>query len=228
MPLRDMVADGLGKPAILENDASDACWGEFAVGAGKDVSDMVFLTLGTGIGGGIVTNGELVRGFDGNGAELGHLIMYPGGRLCGCGQKGCVEAYASASSTARRAAEALKEGAQSSLQEIMKENGEVTCKDVYDHLEQGDEFAKEITEGTGLALGLLCINMLHATEPQKIVFAGGMIAAGDVLLESIRRHFKENMWTVKDEPTEICFATFGEDAGIIGAAALAEHELGGK
>ncbi len=223
-PLRDMVAEKLGKPAILENDANVACWGEFAIGAGRDINDMVFFTLGTGIGGGIVSNGELVRGADGNAAELGHLLIYPDGRLCGCGQKGCVEAYASANSTAARAREAVEAGGQSSLKKVLEQNGEITCKDVFEHSAQGDALAKEITEGTAKALGLICVFMLHTTGPKKIVFAGGMIAAGDLLLESIRRHFKEQIWNLKQEPLEICFATLGEDAGIIGAAALAIHE----
>ena len=114
----------------------------------------------------------------------------------------------------------------------MQENGRITCKDVYDHLAEGDELAKKITDETAKALAVLCINMLHTTEPSRIVFAGGMIAAGDVLLDRIRgdvlldriRHyFNEHIWTLKKETVEICFATLGEDAGIIGAAALARH-----
>jgi glucokinase len=125
-PLRDMVAHKLGKPAILENDANAACWGEFVLGAGKDVTDMVFFTLGTGIGGGIVSKGKLVRGTGGNAAELGHTIIYPDGRLCNCGQKGCVEAYASASHTAQRATEALQAGKPSSLKRLLDQNGQIT------------------------------------------------------------------------------------------------------
>jgi glucokinase len=222
-PLRDMIARKLGKPAILENDANVACWGEFAVGAGKGSGDMVFFTLGTGIGGGIVSNGELVQGVGGNAAELGHIIIYPDGRECGCGQKGCVEAYASASYTARRATEAIQAGAESSLKKLLDENGEITCKQVYEHLAAGDGLAKKITDETAKALGLICINMLHTVEPKRFVFAGGMIGAGDLLLDRIKHYFNEYIWTLKSEPVEICFATLGEDAGIIGSAALAQH-----
>jgi len=131
IPLREMVSAQLGnRPAVLENDANVACWGEFAMGAGKEIEDMVFFTLGTGIGGGIVSRGELITGFDCNAAELGHIILYPDGRLCGCGQKGCVEAYASANSTAARANEALQKGGKSSLCQPFTENGEVTSKNV--------------------------------------------------------------------------------------------------
>ena len=223
-PLRDLIGkNGLGKPAILENDANVACWGEFAVGAGKDVADMIFFTLGTGIGGGVVCNGDLVRGVGGNAAELGHVIIYPGGRKCNCGQRGCVEAYGSANSTAARAIEAIKAGGESVLEVVLEKNGTLTAKDVYEHSDAGDELAREVTEGTAEALALMCVNMLHTTEPAKVVFTGGMIAAGDSLLSRIQYHFRELVWTLKEEDLEICFAMLGEDTGIIGAAALAEH-----
>jgi glucokinase len=223
VPICRMLNEKLGAPVVFDNDANVACWGEYAVGAGKGVKDMVFFTLGTGIGGGIVSNGELLHGCDENGAELGHMIIYPDGRPCNCGQKGCVEAYGSADSTARRATEAIQAGAKSSLQKVLDEKGKITSKDVYKHLAAGDKLAKEITDGTAKALATTCINMLHATEPKRIVFAGGMIAAGDALLNRIKYFFDEHIWTLKKETVEICFATLGEDAGIIGAAALARH-----
>ncbi len=222
-PIRQMLSDGLHCPVVFDNDANVACFGEFTAGAGKGVTDMVFFTLGTGIGAGIVSDGKLLHGSGGNAAELGHTIIYPGGRLCNCGQKGCVEAYASASNTAKRAAEALNAGEKSSLKKVLDENGQITCKDVYDHLKTGDKLAKKITDETAKALAILCINALHATEPQRIVFAGGMIAAGDILLNRIKDYFSEQIWKLKKETVEICFATLGEDAGIIGAAALAKQ-----
>ena len=222
-PLRDMIAAELDAPAVLENDANVACWGEFTEGVGKDISDMVFFTLGTGIGGGIVTEGRLLTGSDYNAAELGHIIIHPDGRLCGCGQKGCVEAYASASSTAARAIEALSQGGKSSLRDILDQNGKITCKAVFAHAESGDQLAAEIVDATAKALAIMCINMLHTTEPKRIVFSGGMIAAGDFLLNKIKKHFDDQIWTLKPEGLDICFATLGEDTGIIGAASLAKH-----
>ncbi len=221
VPIKKMLSERLGAPVILDNDANAACWGEYVAGAGKDVNDMVFFTLGTGIGGGIVSDGKLVHGCGENAGELGHIIIYPDGRKCGCGQRGCAEAYASAGSTAKRAAEAIEAGAKSSLKEVLERNGMITCKNVYEHMAKGDTLAREITDGTAKALGLLCINVLHAAEPKTIVFAGGMIGAGDVLLNRIRDYFNEHIWTLKKETVEICFAALGEDAGIIGAAALA-------
>jgi glucokinase len=222
VPIRKMLSDKLGgKTIVFDNDANVACFGEFVAGAGKGVNDMVFFTLGTGIGSGIISEGKLLRGSGGNAAELGHTIIYADGRLCNCGQKGCAEAYASASNTAKRAAEAIEAGENSSLKKLLDEKGRITCKDVYDHLKAGDKLAKKITDETAKALAILCINTLHATEPQRIVFAGGMIAAGDILLNRIKDYFNEQIWKLKKETVEICFATLGEDAGIIGAAALA-------
>jgi glucokinase len=223
VPISKMLNEKLGAPVVFDNDANVACWGEYTMGAGKGVKDVVFFTLGTGIGGGIVSDGELVHGCDENGAELGHMIIHPDGRKCNCGQKGCVEAYASADSTARRATEAIEAGAESSLKKVLDEKGKITSKDVYTHLAAGDKLAKEITDGTAKALAITCINMLHTTEPKRIIFTGGMIAAGDALLNRIKYFFDEHIWTLKKETVEICFATLGEDTGIIGAAALARH-----
>jgi glucokinase len=223
VPICKMLNERLGAPVVYDNDANVACWGEYTVGAGKGVKDIVFFTLGTGIGGGIVSNGELIHGCDENGAELGHMIIYPDGRSCNCGQKGCVEAYASATSTAKRATEAIEAGAESSLKKVLDEKGKITSKDIYEHLATGDKLAKEITDGTAEALAITCINMLHTTEPKRIIFTGGMIAAGDVLLNRIKEFFDKHIWTLKKESVEICFAMIGEDTGIIGAAALARH-----
>lgn len=221
IPIRDIISKQLNKPVAFENDANVACLGEYVVGAGKGVSDMVFFTLGTGIGGGLICNGQIVHGFNDNAGELGHIIVQRGGRLCGCGQRGCAEAYASANSTAKRATEAIEAGAESSLKAVLEKNGLITCKNVYEHLAAGDELAKKITDETAEILAVLSVNMIHVTGPAKIVFAGGMIAAGEPLLNRIKHYFNKYIWPLKPELVEICFATLGEDAGIIGAAALA-------
>ena len=223
-PLRKMLTDRLKKPAVLENDANVQAWAEYVAGAGKGTTDMVLIALGTGIGGGIITKGELVHGFDNNAGEIGHIVTYPGGRKCPCGQMGCVEAYASASSTARIATEALKNGTQSSLKKLLDKNGEITCKDVYDHLAAGDKLAKEVTDQTAEALAILCVNLLHITAPQRIIFFGGMTGAGNLLLDPVKKFFKKNIWTIKEEKVELCFAQLGDNTGIIGTAALARHE----
>jgi glucokinase len=224
VPITKILKEKLGRPVILDNDANVACLGEFVAGSSENIKDMVFFTLGTGIGSGIISDGKLLHGSGDNAAELGHTIVKINGRLCGCGQRGCAEAYASASNTAKRATEAIEAGAKSSLQAVLKERGQITSKDVYEHLAKGDELAKKITDETAEALAVLCVNALHCTEPAKIVFAGGMIAAGDILLNRIKYYFRQHIWKIKQEDTvEICFTTVGEDAGIIGAAALAKE-----
>jgi len=219
--LRAEISSKLQIPALLNNDANVACWGEFWMGAGKDVKDMVMFTLGTGIGGGIISNGELMTGCDDNAAELGHIIIEAGGRRCGCGQLGCVEAYASANSTAARATEALDQGRPSSMEKVRKQNNAITCKDVFDHAAAGDKLANEIIDGTAKALAQVCINMLHTTEPAVIVLAGGMIKAGQVIADRVSDYFQKMVWTIKKEPTKICLAQLGGDTAIIGAAGLA-------
>ncbi len=221
--LRGEVSGRVDIPATFENDANVACWGEFWMGAGKDVSHMVMFTLGTGIGGGIIAGGELIRGCNDNGAELGHLIVVPDGRLCGCGQKGCIEAYASANNTAVRAQEAVAQNSASSLANIMRQNGVLSCKDVFDEAAGGDQTALEVVDYTTKIIAIACVNMNHATEPQIAVMAGGMIKAGDFLLDKVRRHFNDLMWNLKGETTEILLAELGADAAVIGAAGLAMH-----
>jgi len=221
--LRAGVSGKLQIPAILNNDANVACWGEFWMGAGKDVKDMVMFTLGTGIGGGIISNGELLTGYDDNAAELGHIIIESGGRRCGCGQLGCVEAYASANATAARAIEALEQGRPSSMEKVRKQNNTITCKDVFEHAAAGDKLANEIIDGTAQALAQVCVNMLHTTEPEMIVLAGGMIKAGTLIADRTAHYFQKMVWTIKKEPTKICLAKLGGDTAIIGAAGLALH-----
>lgn len=221
IPIRKMISDKTSKPCIIENDANTACYGEYVCDPDPSSDNMVFFTLGTGIGGGIILDGKLVHGTEDSGGELGHIIIRPGGRLCGCGQRGCVEAYASASSTARRATEAVIACEPSSLKDVLEQKGRISCKNVFDHAANGDKLAGKIADETARDLATICVIMRHVTEPHKFVFAGGMIAAGEPLLNAIKRHFADIIWSMKKEDVEICFAKLGEDAGIIGAAALA-------
>jgi glucokinase len=222
-PIKKILSDKMGVPVVFENDANAACWGEFVAGAGKGVKDMVLITLGTGIGGGVVSNGCLLHGFEDSAAELGHTIIYPGGRVCGCGQRGCVEAYASANATASRCVEALKDGRSSSLQGLLADKGGITSRHVFEYVEAGDELAAEIADGTARALAILCVNLVHTTGPELILFSGGMTAAGEALISRIRRFFDELIWTSRREHVKIALAALGEDAGIVGTAALARE-----
>ncbi|HBR18749.1 MAG TPA: glucokinase, partial [Phycisphaerales bacterium] len=127
--------------------------------------------------------------------------------------------------TAARATEAIAAGGKSSLQKIIETNGQISCKDVYEHSAAGDELARQITDETAKSLATLCINLLHITGPRRIIFYGGMIEAGELLLEPIRKFFNEHIWKIRKESIELCFAALGAEAGIIGAAALASYEF---
>ena len=221
VPLRDRIKEMTAFPTTLENDANAAAWGEFWAGAGRGTRHMVMFTLGTGVGGGIIANGRLLRGHFDNAAELGHTIIQPGGRQCGCGQKGCLEAYASASYTARRATEAVEAGEASSLAEVLQTQGEITSEDVVNAATASDPLAVRIFDETCHYLAIACVNMQHATNPERIVLAGGMIAAGNALLQPIREKAAEMTWGAADDLPEILFASLGNDAGFIGAAGCA-------
>jgi glucokinase len=228
VPVRDMVAKGTGLPANLENDANAAAYGEYWAGGGRGTRDMVLFTLGTGIGGGVIIDGQLVRGFFDNGAELGHMIVQPGGRLCGCGQHGCVEAYASAHYTAVRAVEAVKSGEPSSLKGRLDQGLPVETPHVVDAANAGDPLARRIWDETCRYLAIACVNVQHFSNPQKILLAGGMIGAGKYLLDPVRKYFLEFTWKAAQDYPQIEFATLGNDSGFIGAAGLALAEVGGK
>ena len=219
--LRSELSGRLSLPAVMDNDANVACWGEFWSGAGRGCSDMVIFTLGTGIGGGIVSDGRLVHGSSDNGAELGHMIIQPGGRRCGCGQVGCLEAHASAGHTAARAIEAAEASRSSSLSDLYRKCGSISCEDVFSHAAAGDQFANELVDSVSAALAGAAVNMLHILEPQIIVLAGGMAQAGEFLRSRVERFYEGFLWSLKAESMRICLGSLGDDAGAIGAAALA-------
>lgn len=229
-PIVEMVSKPLGVPAILENDANVAAFGEFWAGAAKGsaIQHMVMLTLGTGIGSGIIINGKLLHGGFNFGGEGGHIIVQPGGRLCGCGQHGCVEAYSSASNTAVRATERLESTPDaSSLRDVLAAKKQITSEDVFDAAKAGDAVAMEIVDETTRYLALACVSICSILDPQVIVLGGGMIAAGDILFEKVRRHFKDSRWTLLPAEVKIEQAQLGNDAGLIGAAAVACQQFGG-
>jgi glucokinase len=224
VPLRDRISNALGKPAILENDARAAAYGEYFAGAGKslNVRSLMMITLGTGVGGGIILEGRLVRGHTDMAGELGHSIVVPDGLPCGCGQKGCLEMYTAASRVGQRAAQALHDPeVTSSLRDALAEFGELTARDVEDHARRGDELALDIWNQTCRYLAIACISAVHWLDPQMIVFGGGMAAAGEFLLQPVRRHFEENYWIMEPPAIAIGVSELGNDAGITGAAALA-------
>ena len=221
IPLRQMIADGTGLPVTLENDANAAAFGEFVIGAGRDVQSMVMLTLGTGIGGGIVLDGRVWRGCDDAAAEIGHTVIVPGGRPCPCGQVGCFERYASANAVAERLSEAVRGGEDSVLRADVEAGRAIDARDVLRAADSGDALAERIWDETCHYLALGCINIERLLSPELIVLAGGLTNAGERLLEQVRSRFRAARWHLTPAVVEIALAALGAEAGTVGAAALA-------
>ncbi len=221
VPLRRIVTERTGIKSTLENDANAAAFGEYWAGAGKGVSDLVMFTLGTGVGGGVIVAGRLLRGFFENGAELGHIVVQPGGRKCSCGQLGCVEAYSSAYFLARVAEEMIQAGEASSLKARVAAGEMLMAEHIVEAAKAGDALAMKVWDQACYYLGVAIVNMQHVTNPERVVLAGGLIAAGDYLLDRVRQYAKQISWTLLDDLPEIRFAALGNDAGFIGAAGCA-------
>jgi glucokinase len=220
VPVRDHVARTFNKPTAFQNDANAAALGECWSGAGKGTSSLVFFTLGTGIGGGIVIDGKAIEGKNSVGGELGHVkIEMTNPRRCGCGRLGCLEAYASATAVVKRTYEALTTDAgRSSLHGIIKAHGDLSARDVFTAWQAGDELAVRLVEETAYYLAVGAMNAMHTIDPDMVAFGGGMTAAGEPFLELIRHHVRQLAFPLPAERTPIRYATLGTDAGFIGAA----------
>lgn len=224
VPLAQILTDRTGIRSFLENDANCAGWGEFMAGAGRGSTNMVMVTLGTGIGGAIILDGKLILGRDGTAGELGHLSVVDGGRICGCGARGCVEAYASASSVARRFVDLLKEGWKSPLS---VKGDAVTSQEIFAAADAGDPVAMHIVEETGYYLGVLCSSLAEVLNPEICVISGGMIQAGEELFASIRKACRERNRHPAPKTMSILPATLGGNAGLVGAADCARVRTDG-
>jgi len=222
VPLRQMVGDRIGLPVVLVNDANAAAWGEFWCGAGRHVDSLVMFTLGTGIGGGIVTDGRLLIGAHDHAAEVGHQRVADGGRLCGCGQRGCLEAYASATGVVGCVVEALEAGRRSSLRRLWRNDPDaLTARVVFEAADAGDALAKRIVHEAAEYLAIGVVNVMNILNPAMVVFAGGMIAAGDGFLDRIRDGVKRRAFPRPGARTRIVYSRLVESAGVIGAAGCA-------
>jgi glucokinase len=216
------------KPTAFQNDANAAAFGEFWVGAGKDVHSMVLFTLGTGIGGGIIINDRVIEGEHSHGGEIGHLrIELPDrGRLCGCGRRGCLEAYASATAVVARAREEMASSRQPTrLRDLLKDDdgSEISAKEVFDAAAAGDELARKIVDDTAFYLALGACAMIATVDPQMIAFGGGLSAAGDAFLAKIKEYVVRYGLSYPAAKVQIRYAQLGSDAGFIGAAACARQ-----
>lgn len=226
-PLGADVAALLDVPVVVENDANAAAWGEYRFGAGEDSDDMLFVTVGTGIGGGIVHHGNLFRGGFGAAAEIGHLRVVPGGRLCGCGQHGCLEQYASGRALVRDARERAEAGdsAARALLGLAGSAEAITGPMVTDLAQQGDPLCRDVLHDAGRWLGEGIASLASVLDPAVIAVGGGVAAAGDLLLDPIRAAFEEHLSArAYRRVADLRLAVFGNEAGIIGAADLGRIE----
>lgn len=222
IPFAQLLEERTGIPVALTNDANAAAIGEMTYGAARGMKDFIVITLGTGVGSGIVVNGQLVYGHDGFAGELGHVIMRRNnGRLCGCGRTGCLEAYTSATGVARTAREylELKPDSSSQLRGIPTEN--ITSKDVFDAAMSGDKLAQEIFKFTGEMLGEAFADFIAFSSPEAIILFGGLAKSGDLIMNPIRESMERNLLQIFKNKVKLLFSELKEsDAAVLGASAL--------
>ncbi len=221
VPFAKLLSEKFGIPVAITNDANAAAIGEMTYGAARGLKNFIMITLGTGVGSGIVINGQLVYGHDGFAGELGHVIMKRNnGRLCGCGRTGCLEAYCSATGVARTAREFLEaRNDDSSLRNIPTED--ITSKDVYDAAISGDQLAKDVFEFTGNMLGEAFADFTVFSSPEAIILFGGLAKSGELLLKPLRNSMEKNMMGIFKGKVKILLSELKEaDAAVLGASAL--------
>ncbi|HUJ16409.1 MAG TPA: ROK family protein [Nitrospirota bacterium] len=225
LPLRELLEKALQVPVIIENDANAAALGEQWRGAGRGINSMILLTLGTGVGGGIVLDSRIWQGADGMAGEIGHMTLIPDGRQCGCGNTGCLEMYASARGIVLSYREAL-------LQTGTSQAAEVTSAQIYKAARDGDSVARSVMKDMGRMLGIGIASLINIFNPQMIVIGGGVKDAWELFIGSTREEVMRRAFQVPAERTEIVPSMLGDDAGIVGAAATALHlqntQSGGK
>ena len=221
IPLADLITEKFGIPCVITNDANAAAIGEMTYGVARGMKDFIMITLGTGVGSGIVINGQVVYGHDGFAGELGHVIMKrTNGRMCGCGRSGCLEAYCSATGVARTAREFLEIRTDESLLRNIPVD-EITSKDVYDCAVQDDKLAKEIFEYTGTILGEALADFCTFSSPEAFVLFGGLTKSGELIMKPVREAYEKNVMTCFKGKAKIVLSEMKEsDAAVLGASAL--------
>ncbi len=224
-PLRDLIANAVHLPATLDNDANCATYGEWWQGAGRGTRTLVGLTLGTGIGGGIVLDGQIYHGCSDVAGEIGHMTIDSNGRRCKCGNYGCLEQYASGPAIAVRAIEGIEAGAESVLVDMV--NGrleDITAATVYEATRQGDDYATEVMKDTAKFLGAGVASIINILNPEMVVIAGGVTRAGDTLFEPLRAEVRKRSFRSAQECCRIVSAELPGTAGVVGAAAVFKLE----
>ena len=228
-PLRDLISNAVGLPAALDNDANCATYGEWWLGAGREVDNLIGFTLGTGIGGGIVLNGRIFHGASDAAGEVGHTTIDSTGRKCKCGNYGCLEAYASGPAIALRAIEGIETGAESVLPDLVQGRlEEITAATVYEGAVLGDAYSNEVLKETAKFLGIGIANIINILNPEMIVIAGGVTRAGDHLFVPLRAEVRRRAFRSAEEACQIVPASLLGTAGVIGAVAMFKQDvLGG-
>jgi len=222
VPLADMFSKRLENPPVgLTNDANAAAIGEMTYGVARGMKNFIVLTLGTGVGSGIVVNGQMVYGSDGFAGELGHMIVRPHeGRMCGCGRKGCLEAYCSATGVARSAREFLKESDEPSLLRDINAD-DITALDVSIAAGKGDALANRVYDFTGKLLGEACANFMTFSSPEAFIFFGGLTKAGDLLMKPLVESYNETVLPIyKNKAKFLISGLEGSSAAVLGASAV--------
>ncbi|MBP2018400.1 glucokinase [Symbiobacterium terraclitae] len=225
VPLVQTLEEAFGRPVYLDNDANAAALGEHRFGAGRGVRNMVYLTISTGIGGGLIFGGRLYSGENGNAGEIGHMSLNVNGRPCNCGGRGCLEAYASGTSIAARAREAVEAGESSLLTDLAGSPDAISGETVKEALLRGDALARRIWDETMEILGAGLANVINIFNPQRIVLGGGITNYGDLLFVPVRRIALARAMRPLASAVEIVPAELGNDVGILGAAAVVLERL---
>jgi glucokinase len=228
LPLQQLLAERSGLPAVVENDANAAAWAEAAVGAGAGLGNIIALTIGTGIGAGVILNGELQRGETGIAGEAGHIIVNPrGGELCGCGATGCLEAMASGTALGRAGRLAAAAAPAGRLAQLAGAADGVTGETVYQAAFEGDPTARRLFDELGYWLGVGIASLVNVFDPRLVILGGGLVATGDLLLTPTLASFERFVFArpYRKELPALAPARLGTDAGLIGAALLALHRL---
>ena len=221
VPIASMFSEKIGLRVVLTNDAKAAALGEMTYGAARGMKDFIMITLGTGVGSGIIVNGQLVYGYDGFAGELGHVMVRPGGRRCGCGRNGCLETYCSATGIVRTAREMLLASTEPSLLHRVPIE-DLTSIDLYDAAVKDDKLALEIFRFTGTVLGEALANFVLFSRPEAIILFGGLAKAGNFILEPTQAAMEANMYNVFKGKVKLLFSELKDaDAAILGASVLA-------
>lgn len=220
-PIGAMMQEKLNKPVHLANDASCAALGEFVCGGGREYNSIILVTLGTGVGGGIILDGKLWEGLEGAGAEIGHMVVHVGGAECSCGRKGCFEAYSSATALVNHTKAAMDAHPESLMHSIVAKTGRISAKTAFDGMRKGDKTAKEVVDYYLHYLSEGVANLINIFAPEAIILGGGVCNEGDALLIPLKEQVIAKCYGGDlIHHAEITIATLGNDAGLIGAAML--------